>query len=339
MNPQLRPGQQRMQMTGVLLHQQGWTMVELMISITLGLFIVLTAIGLLLSSKAGYVTQEQNAQVQETGRYAIEILSRAVRQAGYENWSSDAMPVFAAAESSANVIGMDAMTLKKNTAGLSLATSLDVVNGSDVLALRFFGAGVTGDEDGGMLSCAGLTVPVASSAASADQDRGWSIFFVAKDSAGEPELRCKYQSKTSWNADAIARGVESFQVLYGIDADGNGLPESFLNAARIDELDNKLLLVGDNAVARAADKNRKTHWKKIRAIRLALLVRGSQVARDDALSTEYNLFGADYSKAHAASDKGVRIRENTLPGAARNRLRKIFTYTIQLRNDAAGSGT
>ncbi len=117
------------------------------------------------------------------------------------------------------------------------------------------------------------------------------------------------------------------------------MPERFLNAAGIDELDNKLLLVGDNAVARATDKNRKTHWKKIRAIRLALLVRGSQAARDDALNTEYNLFGADYSNAHAASDKGVRIRENTLPGAARNRLRKIFTYTVQLRNDAAGSGT
>lgn len=318
--------------------QQGLTIAELMVAITLGLFIVLTATGLLLSSKAGYVTQDQNAHIQETGRYAIEILSRAVRQAGYEKWDSAAMPFLVEADFSANVIGMDARTLKKTTAGLDSATSVDVVNGSDVLALRFFGESAYGEE-GAILNCAGLAVATPNSALKADEERGWSIFFVAKDSAGEPELRCKYQSKTSWNADAIARGVESFQVLYGIDADGNGLPEQFLNADSIDALDDNLSLSGDNAVARAADYKRKTHWKKVRAIKLALLVRGLQAARDDALATEYHLFGVDYSNRHALSDVGVRISESALPPASRNRIRKAFTYTIQLRNDAAGNGT
>ena len=317
--------------------QRGWTIIEMMIAITLSLFILLTATGLLLSSKSSYVMQDQNASIHETGRYAIEVLSRSVRQAGYENWNSGDLPLLTGNDFSANVIGMDAMTLKKTTAGLDSATSTDVVNGSDVLALRFFGESTYGEE-GAILNCAGLAVTGPASIQTADQERGWSIFFVAKDSAGEPELRCKYQSKTSWNADAIARGVESFQVLYGIDTDGNGLPEQFLSADKIDELDDKLLLLGDNAIARAADKNRKTHWKKIRGIKFSLLVRGSQVARDDALATEYNLFGADYSNAYATTDKGVRIREDALPSASRNRIRKIFTHTIQLRNDAAGNG-
>jgi len=320
-----------------LLHQQGWTITEMMISITLGLFILLTATGLLLSSKSGYVMQDQNASIHETGRYAMEVLSRSVRQAGYENWNSGSMPILAGAEYSANVIGMDAMTLKKTSAGLEGATSIDVVNGSDVLALRFFGESAYGEE-GAILNCAGLAVAGPASIQTADQERGWSIFFVAKDSAGEPELRCKYQSKTSWNADAIARGVESFQVLYGIDTDGNGSPEHFLSADEIDVLDDKLLLVGENAIARATDKNRKTAWKKVKAIKFSLLVRGSQVARDDVLATEYNLFGVDYSNAHANADKGVRIREDALSGASKNRIRKIFTHTIQLRNDAAGNG-
>ncbi len=320
-----------------LSHQRGWTIIEMMIAITLGLFILLATTGLLLSSKTGYVMQDQNATIHETGRYAIEVLSRSVRQAGYENWNSGSMPLLTGADFSANVIGLDAMTLKKTTAGLEGATTTDVVNGSDVLALRFFGESAYG-EDGAILNCAGLAVVGPGSIQTADQERGWSIFFVAKDSAGEPELRCKYQSKTSWNADAIARGVESFQVLYGIDADGNGLPEQFLSADKIDALDDQLLLLGDNAITRATDRNRKTNWKKVRVIKFALLVRGSQVVRDDALASEYNMFGVEYSNAHATTDKGVRIREDTLPIASRNRIRKIFTHTIQLRNDAAGNG-
>ncbi len=316
-----------------LLHQQGLTIIELMIAITLGLFIVLTTIGLLVASKAAYVMQDQQAHIQETGRYAIEILSRAVRQAGYENWHSATMPAQIEAAFSASVIGRDAMTLKKTAPELDSLTSTGTVNGSDVLALRFFGDDAYGEE-GAILNCAGL--PVA--ATGIEQERGWSIFFVAKDSSGEPELRCKYKSKTSWNADAITRGVESFQVLYGLDADGDGVPEQFLNADKINAMDGQLQLIGDNAAARTSDFNRQTYWKKVSVIKLGLLVRGSQVARDDALRSEYDLFGAVYSDMHAASDKGVRVNESALPNATKNRVRKVFTHVIQLRNAATGDG-
>ncbi len=318
-------------------HQHGLTMIELMIAMALGLFVLLAAIGLLLSSRAGYTAQDQTAHVQETGRYAMEILTRAVRQAGHENWNDTLMPVLASAELTANVIGMDAMTLKKATAGLDAAESAGTINGSDVLALRFFGD-ETNEEEGTILNCAGLAVPSPTASGNAEEERGWSIFFVAKDSAGEPELRCKYRSKTGWNADAIARGVESFQVLYGVDTDHDGLPDGFMNADAIDRLDESLSLSGDNAIARATDMNRKTYWKAIRAIRISLLVRSELAARDDALSDEYSLFGKAYADMHAERDKGVHIREREMPAATRNRIRKIFAQTIQMRNDVAGSG-
>jgi type IV pilus assembly protein PilW len=91
-------------------------------------------------------------------------------------------------------------------------------------------------------------------------------------------------------------------------------------------------------VQRAIDLNRKTFWKKISAVRFALMVRGSENARDDALADEYDLFGIDYSARYALADRGVHIEESALPAASRNRIRKIFTQTIYLRNDAAGSG-
>lgn len=313
--------------------QHGLTIIEMMISITIGLLIMLILTQVVLSSKAGYTAQEQSVNIQETGRYALEIISRAIRQAGYEHL--DGYASVSIAETSANVSGYDAMTLKKNAAALTSPSSTDVINGSDILALRFFGDDSNGE--GSILNCAGLTVPAPASVDGAELDRGWSIFFVAKDSAGEPELRCKYQTKTGWNADAIARGVESFQVLYGVDLHGDGAPDSFVNADGIDALDGKLSLTGDNAVLRSVDLNRKTYWKKIRSVRFALLIRGSQKARDDALTTEHHLFGPDYSRLHAGDDKGVLIGEQTLPLATRDHIRKVFTQTIHLRNDAAGS--
>jgi type IV pilus assembly protein PilW len=311
-------------------------MIELMIAITLGLLILLVTTSLLLSSKAGYIAEDQLVQLHETGRYATEVLARAIRQTGYEHRDGEHVAIVSTPELTANVAGLDAMTLKKTGTGLSSATGSDVVNGSDILALRFFGDD-TGDGNGTILNCAGLAVPAMNAASSAEQDRGWSIFYVAKDSTGEPELRCKYQTKSGWNADAIARGVESFQVLYGIDVQGDTAPDQFINASAIDALDARLTLNGNNAVERLADLNRKTHWKKVRSIRFSLLARGSQKARDDALTDAYHLFDAAYSRLHAGSDKGVHVTEQSLPAATRDTIRKIFTQTIQLRNDAAGN--
>jgi type IV pilus assembly protein PilW len=310
-------------------HQAGLTIVELMISLTLGLLVVLAATALLVSSRSGYAAQEDGARIRDTGSYALESIARAVRQTGYENWDTAQAPITAGTALSADVDGLDARSLKENTYGIESAQTASV-NGSDVLSLRFFGA-----TDGSILNCAGFSVAAPGKAP--NDGRGWSIFYVA-ESDGEPELRCKYFGKTSWNSEAIARGVESFQVQYGLDTDADGLPNQFVTATEIDALDAALILIGPNAIARAADQNRKTYWKKVTAIKIAMLVRGFERARVDTLTAQYDLFGKEYGDAYAAADRGTRIRERDMSPAIRNRLRKIFSTTIQLRNHAAGSG-
>jgi type IV pilus assembly protein PilW len=317
-----------------------------MISITLGLFVVLAATALLLSTKATYISQEEGARIQDTGRHALDIISRAVRQAAYENWDTPKAPVLSTALMSADIEGLDARSLKSTSNDIG-STATPSINGSDVLAVKFFGAGAGKHGDGTIINCAGFGIPAARSQATAEQDRGWSIFYVATDKSGEPELYCKYRGagdeddEREWTSQAIARGVESFQVLYGIDTDADSLPNQFITATAINALDEKLVLEGegDNANEKNADINRKTHWKKVVVVKVGLLVRGAESARSDTLTTEYDLFGKDYADAHAAADRGTRIKEAELPEASRNRGRKIFTTTIQLRNQAAGSTT
>jgi len=313
--------------------QRGLTLVELMIAIVLGMLVLLVATHLLLSAKAAYVAEDQATLVDETGRYALAVVARAIRQAGYQPHGTEDTPQVSADLAPA-VAGMDGMTLKKSSPALASATGSGAVNGSDILALRFYG-----DEAGApLLNCAGLPAPAASAIDDPEQAGGWSIFFVAKDSGGEPELRCKYQTQSGWSADAIARGVESFQVLYGLDTGGDGTPDRFVNADGVDALDAGLTLHGENAVARLEDLRRRSYWKKVRAVRVALLVRGSAPARDDALAAVHDLFGPVYGRAHAA-DKGTRIAEPDLSAKVRNRIRRVYTLTVRLRNDPAGGTT
>lgn len=307
----------------------GLTLVELMVSMTLSLFVVLAATSLLLSSKSAYTANDDMVTIQESGRHAIELITRALYQAGHEDWSSPDGARLAAVTDSASINGLDARSLKSTNPAME-SPQKKSVNGSDVLGIRFHGAGIGEHGDETILNCAGFGVPSGLSGGASD--RGWSIFFVAEDATGEPELRCKYKGKSNWTAVAIARGVESFQVLYGVDVDGDGMANRFLTASELDELDSGLVLAGADAVQKSLDRNAKTHWKKIVVIKVALLMRGVHAARADQLGKSYDLFGKEYGDSRGFIDPGTRIAERSLPSRTRNRLRKTFAATIQLRN-------
>jgi type IV pilus assembly protein PilW len=82
--------------------QAGLTLLELMISLSLGLML-LTGIGTIyVGSNQTYRVQEQNARLQESGRYALDVIGRSLRQAGYWNMpAGSALPVAGTAITSA----------------------------------------------------------------------------------------------------------------------------------------------------------------------------------------------------------------------------------------------
>lgn len=62
--------------------QRGFTLVELMVSMLLGLVLVGGVISVLIANRNNYKTNEGLSQVQETARSAFELLARDIRQAG-----------------------------------------------------------------------------------------------------------------------------------------------------------------------------------------------------------------------------------------------------------------
>lgn len=305
--------------------QHGLTMVELMVAVTAGLLVLLLAAGMLISANRGHAAQEEAARLDDSGRFALEAIGRAVRQAAYVNWDRADAGIADDPAAPARVVGLDNRSLVK-TADFISDPRPDVANGSDVLALRFAGAGPGPDGDGSMTSCAGFGV--------SELEEGWSIFYVGRSAIGDTELRCKYRGSTSWGADAIVGGVDSFQVLYGLDTDvpADGLANLFVNASVVEALDDGLALEGANETELELDLRRKTHWKRVASIKVGLVLHGEKRVRVNAQPIVFDLFGQAYANALGSDDPGTRISESDMPGALRERERRLFSSTIMLRN-------
>ena len=306
--------------------QCGATIAELMVALTVGMLVLLMAAGLLVSANAAYIAQVEAAAVDDGGRYALEIITRAARQAAFVNWEREEAGVDQGT-APAPVGGLDARTLARATDGFEGPLD-DAVNGSDVLAVRFAGAGTAAGGDGSVISCAGFGVGA--------QEEGWSIFYVARNAGGEAELRCKYRGSTSWGADAVIGGIDTFQVLYGLDTDvsADGVANEYVSASVLDERDAALMLAAADPAARERERMRRTHWKRITSIRVALVLHGPRRARLDSEPMVFDLFGRPYSDAAGGADPGVRLQETQMPDELRQRARKMFASTVLLRNPA-----
>jgi type IV pilus assembly protein PilW len=290
------------------LHQHGMTLAELMVALTIGLGIVLMAGRLLVLANGAYATQVESAGVEDAGRFATDLIGRAVRQAGAVD--ADTVPSAAADDAPARLAGLDARSLSRSTAGIDDPLPA-AVNSSDVLAVRFPG----GDVDGSAVDCAGFPVSAG--------EEGWSIFYVARNGDGEAELRCKYRGAAHWSADAVVSGVDGFQVLYGVDTDDppDGVANRYVNASAIDALD---------AGLPPAEFNRRTHWKRVVGVRVGLLLHGSRPTRVDPGGARYDLLGAGYAVVAGAIDPGNSLTESRMTTDLRRRERRLFVFTVAL---------
>lgn len=302
-------------------YQTGLGLAELMVALLLGLLAALAAGSMLVAANRSFGAHASGAALEEGGRFAIELIARSARQSAYVDLDRDAAAELADAKP-ARVMGLDARSLERNSPGMDDPQPA-VANGSDVLALRFAGSGPAPDGDGSALSCAGFPVH-------ADED-GWSIFFVANSAMGTPELRCKFRGNSGWGADALVSGVDSFQVLYGVDTDGDGVPNGYLSATAVRALDGAIVAAGATDAARVRDLNRRSFWKRVVSIKVALLLHGDEAPGGPLASTEYRLFGPAYD---GAGDPGTTVREADLERSMRQRERRLFAATIVLRNAA-----
>jgi len=311
--------------------EAGMTMAELLVAMSVGLVVLLAAGSLFIWANRAFAAQLETAAMDDAGRYALEVVARAVRQSAAADWERASSGPDPAAPGALS--GLDARSVPRNGHGIDNASPL-AVNGSDVLAVRFPGSGAAPGGDGSSLDCAGFSVH--------RDEEGWSIFYVARNAQGEAELRCKYRGSSNWSSDAVVGAVDSFQLLYGVDLDGDGAPERYLNASAVSELDAGLALAGATAAEREADLRKRTHWKKVSIVHVALLLHGPVSKLESTRHVVHDLFGPDYGAAQGADDAGTRLPEAVLAASSvrggrprdgnsgEARYRKVFATTVAL---------
>ncbi len=171
--------------------QRGFTLIELMISMVLGLLLLLVIGTVFVSSRQTFREQEDNSRIQESGRFALEILGRSIKQAGHVEVPFNDFKV-----------AFEGTAITGTNGGAGVA---------DTLTVQYEGA--VGDQD-----CEGTGVTVA----------GRIIQNYFNVDAANAELQCKGDISDTPPVPAappvgnvLLENVEDLQIRYGIDIDAN----------------------------------------------------------------------------------------------------------------------
>ena len=341
---------------------RGFTIVALMVAVAVSLVVALAAAASLLVGSRRYSTVDDAAQLRQNASFVVALVGRITAQAGFQDvhfatrsaLSADTVSAVPAISgfNNATVTSTTATTgdIKINSAN---SDTLKVTAwetgmpgfGSDVLVVRYQPAALGAEDptsDGSMLDCSGAAPGTAS--VSRD-DTSVNVFFVSKDvddeRDGEPALSCY-----SLNADrhtfkrrvSLVRGVENFQVLYGVQAKTPTANTAFVSSKdaipyaymRADQM-----VVGNDPHGAATRRN----WQLVRSLRIGLVLRGSVNKQQAAV--EQVLYPLGLGKSSGAGAAGSAFGSTRDPGSIFNapadgRFRSAETFTIHLRN-AQGS--
>ena len=288
------------------IRQHGFSLVELLVAMTLGTALVLLSSTLYLSSKAGFRLNDEKLRLQQDGSHAMEVMAQNLRQAGFGKLAaagSLAMTDFIEAD------GQPAQGLRGCAYGFvrPLGPGKDF-SCSNEAGMAAFGVAYRTDDyadpaSGAGVDCNGSKVqPVAVPADHPAYRLGpqvsiaKNLFFVARRAGSTASALYCQGNGNNKSAQPLLDNVEQLQLAYDV-ADAS--PRRWLDASQVAAL-------SDDQLA---------NWKRVTSVRLCLQVRGEQMVSAEA-------------QQYVDCDGAARLAED-------RSLRQVFTRTVALRNQAA----
>lgn len=190
--------------------QSGLTLVELMVALLIGLILMWGVAQIFISNRQTYSTVDGLARLQENGQYALNLITREIRMAGYyPNPYGKA----------GNKAGFEAKAFGTNAQGKPVAV-IEATNngsGSDKVTTLYYTDGT---------DCLGGNTNLSAAVDTAMQGTfpGGAVASIAKSeiSTDGTSLLC--------NGTKVVDGIEHLEIRYGVDSDGDGRVDSFTNA-------------------------------------------------------------------------------------------------------------
>lgn len=317
------------------MRQRGLTLVELLVALALGTLITLAAVAALTVSRQGFVTVDASSQLRDNARFATTMIRRLVVQAGYldsKYASNTAASAFQLGDASAQLVepsvkGFNNATFAEgliNGDTNTVSATGGGLNNSDLLVLRYQPGSITKSDgteapDQTMIDCRGSTAATAPGKAS---ERIVSVFYIGSGDDGEPSLMCAWLNSagTAWVKQPLVPGVESLQILYGVD----GVTAGAAPTATPDSIPERYLRGDQLVTSSTTDTN--ANWERVRSVRIGMVLRGPPgSAPEKNVPAQYPLGAKDLM--NASTDAG-----STFAAQSDGRLRQTATFTIHLRN-------
>ncbi len=187
--------------------QSGFSLVELMITLVLGLFIMLVTTAFYVSNKQTYRYINASTEILQSSQYALYYLRETIGHAGFPLQNGvGAFPANVADRTNPNV------TPVLEGPG----------NNSDIISVTYR---ATND-------CLGNPSPLDAGG----NPIATNVFSIQDlDANGIPDLVCDGDNVVGGNpAQILIRGVQNMQIEYGVDTNTDGIPDTFADAQLVE---------------------------------------------------------------------------------------------------------
>lgn len=187
--------------------ESGFTLIEMMISMVIGMVVLGAVTALYLGSSQSTRFQSSVQRMEESGRFAIDLMSRNLRMARYD----DPLNTFEVEQP---------LVHGTATSGGALIALQDLKANADTIGVRFEGGA-------GIRDCLGAPVAEGSYAT--------NVYGIDTTDS----LVC---ATSSGNTTPLVEGIEDMRLRYGIDLDSDGIANRFVQAANVSSWDQVVAL-------------------------------------------------------------------------------------------------
>jgi type IV pilus assembly protein PilW len=207
-------------------HQAGLSLLELMVAMIIGLFIIVGISSVYLGNKRSNITTNELSLLQDNGRAILEQLTEVIQHTGYSSTSAAPTSEVFITSAVANSSCSDGSDNVLDTSMFSPMANNTAYG--DTVGVIYLGDDLLNTDCGAVQLPASCRMGSGATSAAA---RIYNYFYVAPDAGGVPELRCSGSRNTA--AQTIAQGVENLQLTYGEDNNADGTPDRYVSSANV----------------------------------------------------------------------------------------------------------